>query len=133
LTVRHAAGGERSDLELLRGQAIAEIGRAPRNLLSGSAQLLSRSPAPRGGAQRIEESHAFPQWRPRFGAPPSPSQPAAKRKQCPGSKKRIAGEVLGERGAEQRLRLVLPRHERPGAPEAAAENRSLRTPGNRLS
>src|SRR5260370_25669423 len=95
LTLRQTVGGELSDLELLRGQAIAEIGRAPPNLLSGSAQLLSRSPTPRGVAQRIEELHAFPQWRPRFGAPPSPSQPAAKRKQCPGSKKRIARERPG--------------------------------------
>src|SRR6266566_3575323 len=64
LTVRQTAGGELSDLELLRGQTIAEIGRTTPNLLSGSAQLLSRSPAPGGGAQRIEESHALPQRRP---------------------------------------------------------------------
>src|SRR5260370_3595782 len=129
MTVRQTVGGELSDLELLRVQAMPEIGRALPNLLSGSAQLLSRSPAPRGGAQRIEESHAFPQWRPRFSAATSPAQPAAKRKQCPGSKKRIAGEVLGERGAKQRLRLVVPPHERPGAPEVEPENRCLRIPG----
>src|SRR6266849_9834653 len=114
-----------SDLELLRGQTIAEIGRTAPNLLSGSAQLLSRSPAPGGGAQRIEESHALPQRRPRFGAAPSPSQPAPERKQCPGSKKRIACQILSERRGEQGLRLILHGQEWPGARQGEAENRWL--------
>src|SRR6266446_10044787 len=64
LTVRQTVGGELSDLELLRGQTIAEIGRTAPNLLSGSAQLVSRSPAPGGGAESIEQSNALPQRRP---------------------------------------------------------------------
>src|SRR6266446_8094535 len=64
LTVRQTFSGELSDLKLLRGQTIAEIGRTLPNLLSGSAQLLSSSPAPGGGAQCIEEGHALPQRQP---------------------------------------------------------------------
>src|SRR5207253_6770992 len=60
LTVRQTFGGELSDLELLRSQTIAEIGGTAPNLFSGSTQLLSRAPAPGGGAQRFEESHALP-------------------------------------------------------------------------
>ena len=40
LTVRQTFGGELSDLELLRGKAIAEIRRTSPNLLSGGAQLV---------------------------------------------------------------------------------------------
>src|SRR3981081_4210838 len=61
LTVRETFGGELSDLQLLGRQAIAEAGDTAPNLFSGSTQLLSRAPAPGGGAQRIEESHALPQ------------------------------------------------------------------------
>src|SRR5260370_12636179 len=60
LTVGQPVGRELSDLELLRGQAIAELGGAPPNLLSASAQLLSRPPAPGGRAPPTQATHALP-------------------------------------------------------------------------
>src|SRR5690242_1332671 len=59
LTVRQTFGGKLSDLELLRGQAIAKVGRAPPNPFSGGAELLASSAAPGRGSQRIEKSHAL--------------------------------------------------------------------------
>src|SRR5260370_36649796 len=100
-------GGELSDLELLRGKAIAEIRRTPPYPLPSGTQLLSSSAAPGCRAQRIEEGHALPQRRPRFGPAPLPSQPAPERKQCPGSNTRIASQVLSERRGGQGLRLIV--------------------------
>src|SRR3981081_4755883 len=45
-----SVGREPSDLELLRGEAIAEIERASPDRLAGGPQLLAGPPAPAGGA-----------------------------------------------------------------------------------
>src|SRR5258706_16067632 len=100
LAVRQTFGGELSDLQLLRGQAITKIRRTPPNPLPRGAQILPSSPAPRAGAQRIEQSDGVPERRPCFVGAPAPAQPATEREQGPGSKKRIAVQVLGERRGE---------------------------------
>src|SRR5207245_11410183 len=129
LAVRQSFGGELSDLQLLRRQAITEIRRTPADPLPACPQLLARAPAPGGCTKGIEERHAFPQRRPRFGTAPLPPQPATKREQCPGSKERTAGQVLSQRRGEQRLRLIVRRQSPPGACQVEAEERPPRMSG----
>jgi hypothetical protein len=76
LTIGQSASGELGDLELLRGEVVAEIGRAPSDRLARGPQLPAGTPAPHGCAQGVEEGDALAKRRSRFGGAPVPSQPA---------------------------------------------------------
>src|SRR4029453_7911522 len=83
LAIGQPLGRQLRDLELLRGQAIARVGRAGPDRLAGGTQLLASAVTPAGGSQRVEELACAPQRLPGVGRAAPATKPRAVAEKVP--------------------------------------------------
>ena len=123
LPVRQPASGHLRDLQLLRRELVARVGRALPAALSGRPQFPARTLAPVVHPERVERIPRSAQWRARLGHPPPAAKPLAERKLKSRSVERPPGEIRGERVAEERLGVGLSPEEWTGVEERNVEPR----------
>ena len=122
LAVREPLARHLRDLQLLRRQLVARVGRAAAAALARRPQLLPRALAPRDDAERVERVAGGAQRRPRLRDPAVAAQPRAERELQPRAGERPAREVGVERRRVQ--------GRRPRAARRAARAHAASPPGS---